>query len=194
MPGIKSSSGTGAFVPCTWGSRAVAHCSFLFCLPALETRINPSRAGWYFRSSSGEILLLVTACHQEKGEQDRQKTTQIPQMNEEEETHNMTGWGGKTARWYLTRQKNRETKTEQPNYTPVTTKNLEGELKASIDYERRLDIKGPDANRAVVKLRHYIKWWPSGATVKLTMPKTNERLENAGGLSLVGREEQTVKS
>ena len=87
--------------------------------------------GWYCSDSSEEILLLVIACHLEKAEQDRQKTTQIPRMNEEEEKQDMTGWGGKIARCYLTRQKNRERKTEQPNNTPVTTKNQEGELKES---------------------------------------------------------------
>lgn len=116
-------------------------------------------------------------------------------MNEEEEKQDLTGWGGKIARCYLTRQKNREKKTKQPNNMPVTTKNEEGELKISksIGYDGWLDSKGPDAKAAVIKLRHYIKWWPSGATVKPPMTKTNERWENAGVLSLVGREEQTVE-
>lgn len=65
---------------------------------------------------------------------------------------------------------------------------------ASIGYDGWLDRKGPDAKTAVTKLRHLIKWRPSGATVKPMMMKTNESLRNAGVLSLVGREEQIVES
>lgn len=54
-----------------------------------------------------------------------------------------------------------------------------------------LIAKGRDAKPAVITLRHHINWWPSGGKVKPMMTKTNERLENAGVLSLVGREEQT---
>lgn len=53
---------------------------------------------------------------------------QIPKMDEEEEKQDMTGWGVEIARYYLTGQKNREKETEQPNDTPVTTKNQVGEL------------------------------------------------------------------
>lgn len=62
---------------------------------------------------------------------------------------------------------------------------------ASFGYDGWFDRKDPDAKTAVIKLRHLIKWCPSGATAK-PMMKTNESLKNAGVLSLVGREEQIV--
>lgn len=65
---------------------------------------------------------------------------------------------------------------------------------ASIGYDEWLDRKDPDAKTAVIKLRHLIIWYPSGATAKPMMMKTNESLKNAGILSLVGREEQIAES
>lgn len=65
--------------------------------------------------------------------------------------------------------------------------------KVSFGYDSWLNSEGPDAKTAVIRLRQYTKWWPSGAKVTPTTMKTNERLENAGVLSLVGREKQTGK-
>jgi len=108
-------------------------CLFTLVLPpcAGNTPLIHPGLGWCRSDSPEETLLLVIACQPERAEQARQKTTQIPKMDEEEAKQDTTGWGGKTARCYSTRQKNREQKTEQPNDTPVTTRNHVGELKES---------------------------------------------------------------
>lgn len=119
---------------CSSHLRQQSRCSlFTLVLPpcAGNTLLIHPGLGWYCSDSSEEILLLVVACHSEKAQQERQKTMQNSKMNEEEEKQVMTGWGGKIATCSLTRQKNREKKTEQPNDTPVTTKNQVGELKES---------------------------------------------------------------
>lgn len=93
--------------------------------PYWKYLINPPMAGlilqWHLRRE-----VLVIASHLEKAEQDRQKITQnLKEMRRRKSK--TTGRWGKLARCYLTRQENRDKKTEQSNNTPVTTKNHERE-------------------------------------------------------------------
>lgn len=79
---------------CSSHVRQQSHCStFSLVLPpcAGNTPLIHPGLGRYCSDSPEEILLLVIACRLGKAEQERQKTVQIPKMDEEEEKQDMTG-------------------------------------------------------------------------------------------------------